>query len=253
MSKKNKLIKIGITALAVLVVLYFVGCMLLSAAIRKGVETFMPKITGTPVKMEKLSFSPLNGHVYIRNFVISNPQGYTTPDAFRLGEMDVKVRPLSLLTDKIEIDYILIRGAEVTYETGLSSSNITDIKANVKKFTGDKKPEEKPEPAAKKSGKKLVIGKFDMEDTKMRGALNSELLKKIGANQVTVPVPGVHLKDIGKEDNASMETTIDKVFGSVFDVVDKTAASAWNVGGQVIEGVKEKGKELIDGVKNIFK
>ena len=63
------------------------------------------------------------------------------------------------LADRIIIEEIYIDGAEVTYEAGLTGSNIGKIKKNIEEFAGP--PKEGEEPKEKEGeGKKIQINRF---------------------------------------------------------------------------------------------
>jgi len=58
--------------------------------------------------------------------VVGNPEGFKTESVFQLNQIRVILDPKSLLTNRIHIREILIDAPEITYEVGLSGSNIGD-------------------------------------------------------------------------------------------------------------------------------
>ncbi len=69
----------------------------------------------------------LSGKGTLTGFLIGNPDGFNTDHVFALGTVRGDVALPSLLSDKIVIEEIYIDGPEVTYEAGLTGSNIGKI------------------------------------------------------------------------------------------------------------------------------
>ena len=127
-------------ALAVLILLVVIAIVVVASQagslIQRGVETYGPEITGTSVRLSDVDISLLSGHASINNLVVGNPKGFKTAEAFRVGEVSVTLDVVSLFSDQIRIEKILIAGAELTYEQVNKRSNIDALKRNVEKNTG---------------------------------------------------------------------------------------------------------------------
>ena len=98
---KRLLKRILLGSLIALVSLLVLTYLSLGYIVRNAVETVVPKITGTPVKMESFSFSILTGKVKIRNFVIGNPKGFNTEYAFSLGSLSFDINMDTLFSKKL--------------------------------------------------------------------------------------------------------------------------------------------------------
>ena len=60
----------------VLAVVLFIGVYLfLNSIVRSGVETALPMVTGTPVKLNSVAISLLSGKGTLKGFIIGNPEG----------------------------------------------------------------------------------------------------------------------------------------------------------------------------------
>ena len=231
-------------SLIALVVLLLLVYLFLGNIVRGTVETVVPKITGTPVKMESFSFSMMTGKVRMKNFVIGNPKGFNTEYAFRLGSLLVDIDMGTLLSKRLVIDEIRIDDTQIIYEQGLSTSNLGEIKSNIDKFVkGDKPKEEKAETSKKAgAGKKIQINNFYFNRAGV--SLSAVLLQ---GQKATMPIPDIHLKDIGKEgEGASVGEVADEIFTAVY-------ASIGKVAGAGTEAIKGIGNETWNKVKGIFK
>lgn len=241
---KKFLKRILLGSLITLVVLLFLVYIFLGNIVKGTVETIVPKITGTPVKMESFSFSVMTGKIRIKKFVIGNPKDYKTEYAFNLGNLFVDIDMSTLLSKRLVIDEIRIEEAKVICEFGLGTSNLGEIKSNIDKFSkGDKPKEQKAEtPKKEGEGKKVQINNFYFN-----GASVSAGAVILQGGKVTLPIPDIHLKDIGKEEKgASVGEVADEVFTAIYTSVGKVVGS----GADVLKGV---GDETWNKVKGIFK
>ncbi|MFZ2658625.1 MAG: hypothetical protein WAX69_27070 [Victivallales bacterium] len=237
----KKMILFFCVSLIVLIgLLYF--C--LGYIVKTAVINLVPRITGTPVKMESFSFSMFTGKIRMTKFVIGNPEGFNTEYAFSLDELVVGLKMGTLFSKKIVIDEIRVNGAHVIYELGLSTSNLKEINANVKKYTRegkDGKKEQKtdsPMREDKDAGRKVQIDNFDFNDTKV--SLSVFLLQ--GA-KTSISIADIHLQDIGKDgEGVSIGEAAIQIFNAIYKSIGKTASS----GTDPVKGLGE-------GLKGFFK
>jgi len=186
----------GIILLLIVVVLIILSVSL-NTMIKTGVETIGPTITGTDVTLEKVDLSLFSGQGQLEKLVVHNPPGFHTEHAFNLKTIHVKVDLESALSDTVVIKEILIDSPEISFEGTLSGSNISKIYENVKAFAGsiggtDEDGGGSPEQTS--SEKKIQIDQFILENAKV--TLSTPYLK---GQQVTILLPVVHLRDIGKQ------------------------------------------------------
>jgi hypothetical protein len=225
-------------------VLYFGGSRALNAGVERGIETFGPRVTQTPVTLEKADLSVLSGSGSLRGLRVGNPEGYKSEDIFALGQIDLKVDTGSVFGDVIYIDHIIIREPAISYEKKLTTSNVRDLMRNIEAFTGPSEPaaEDAPEEAGAK--KQVVIRRLLIEDgTIFVGAL--------GVGQ-TVPLPRIEMANIGEEGNRmTMAEAVDLVLQQVLKAIGPAIANAADLGGAAVDALKTQGLEragqAIDG------
>ncbi len=259
MSKGLKIALIPVIAIVVLLVAVLLFVMFaLSGTASTAVETIMPKITGTPVKLEGFTISPFSGKGTIKGFIIGNPKGYNTPSSFELGKVRVDVDLGSLFTDTIVIEEIYIDAPKITYEAGIPS-NIGQIQKNVEEYAGPPKEGEEPEEEEKEEeagpGKKIIIRHFLLENGQI--ALSARFLQ---GHAAPVPLPKVELHDVGGGEDGegkSIAEVSKEIFTSVGGEVTKLATEKLNeikkLGGKVIEGGLDAGKDALEGGKDAGK
>jgi len=241
-------------ALVVLVLLVVVAVVVASQAgslIKRGVETYGPEITGTSVAVSGVDISLLSGHASINNLVIGNPQGFTSSEAFRVGEVSVKLDVGSLFSEQILIEKILIDGAELTYEQINKRSNIDALKENVEKNTGSGSTEEN----SGASDVQVVIDNLYINGTQVN--VRADVLGKQEHQSVTIA--DIHLQDLGKGGDSSVAAVVDEVVRLVTKAATKAAMKELGER-KVKEAIdKKKGEalqklddKLGDKLKNLF-
>ena len=251
--------RIGIGILVVLIVLILVINFYGGAIVKKGIETAVPPILGVPVTVEDVSFRLLAGKIGIKNLVIGNPEGFKSDYLFKLGTLKVSLNMKSLLSDTILIEEIRVLEPGVTYELALGSSNIGKLLENLE---GDEPKEEKPKeekaekPESDKPGKKVIIETFEFAS----GEIGVKA-KMLGGKGVTVPLPTILLKDIGKEKEGGaslvdiIREIIKAIAGAVTDVVTGSVKllgdGAKAAAGMASDGVSAAGDAALEGAENV--
>ena len=264
---KKKLFHIISVTAGIMILLFVLLSVVLGLIIKTTVNNVMPMITGTPVSMGSCYLNPITGTLSIKDFTIGNPEGYATPNAFKLNEVYVDLAVTSLLSDKIIIEDILVDDMEVCFETKMTETNVGRIMDNINKLTAKdeevektQSPENQPEDTevneettetpAEQSSKGIEIDHFKF--------VNSKLIIHAGGG-VDVPLPNIEINDLGKdsEKGADAVEITDKVFTalyhSIIEAAEKSGMENVKKGtGQAVESIKEGAGAVVDGVKNLF-
>ena len=284
--KKLVMIVAGLFVVGVVVLVLSLST-IVSSSIKFGVEEFAPVFTGAPVALEEVDISIFSGTGSLKGLVVGNPEGFVTDCAIKLGEAAISIDVGTITSDVIVINEILIDGPEITYEGTMDTSNIKAILANIEKATQstevvddskndtetvdvpqvekDRETVEIPQAekdsaddaevaASEESGKKIIINNFIIRNGKIN--ISSVLL---GGKIVSVPLPAMHLKDIGKDsDGASPAAVLKEIMGEVDAIVGSAAAvvlkplEALKKGQEAItEGAKKLGESLGGGTQEI--
>jgi hypothetical protein len=256
------LFKIGAVVVLLIVVALAVLSFYLDSMIKAGVEAVGPKITGTTMTLGSVSLSPLSGQARLKGLVVGNPQGFHAANSFKLTDAKVSVDLKTALSNKLVIEEILIDGPEITYEGSSSGSNISKIQENVAAFgkkagaQGDAEPKaEKKEPGQKK----VQINHFIVKNARLNAS--TSMLK---GKTVTLPMPDIHLKDIGKDSGGvTPETAASEVFAAINRSVLQSVSGAGKLLEKGAEAVGEAAKSVgseagkagskaVEGVKGLF-
>ncbi len=225
--KRGLLIGGGIVVVVVVGVIAFV-VLNINPIIKDSVQTYGSEITKVAVVLNEVDISPWSGKGKMAGMTVGNPKGYHTDSAFQLGVISVDLDVGSVTEDTVIIHEIVIAGPKVTYEFGPGGSNIDVIRKNVESFLGGGKKSDggggsRPSGEAKseQGGKRIIIENLIIRDGKV--SVSAALLK---GKKLSVPLPSIHLKDIGKDKGgASPGEVAEKIMASVADGVTKAVGS----------------------------
>ncbi len=209
---------IGIGAIIVVVVIIIFGLSNLGPIIKKAVNSYGPNITKTELHVDDVGVSIFSAEAKIKKFFLGNPDGFKTPSAMTVGSVLVNVDEKSLSSNTIVIDRIEVIRPEITYEKKGKIDNFNTILNNITQTSDSKKRSKK-----EGTGKKLIIRDFILKE----GNVNLELsVYGLGDKKIDVPLPNLHLKDIGKKKNgASPAEAFKEVFAALYGKITSPAVT----------------------------
>ena len=212
--------------------------------------TLISQVTQTEASLGEVDISLLSGRVVINNLEIGNPIGYKNKNAFELGKFALQFDPKSVLTDKIMINDVQISGLNVSSEAKANgTTNISQLKDNIAKSLGQKEPTNpKPTaqgtqaPATSSTSKQpaVVIKDLRVDDSSVNVALSGIPGIPKDALAVTVPLPNIHLQNIGENKKQTLgETALQVVNAIDVEVVKASATAAKEATQKAIQGGKD--------------
>jgi hypothetical protein len=237
--------KIILGIVLVLIVLLVAAVLLvgthLGEIVKAGLETVGPRVTQTSLTVNSVNVSVVGGSAAVNGLVLGNPEGYQAPQAISLGAVAVSLSPGSILSDKVVIHAIAVRGAEITFEGNpLGANNLTKIMDNVNAMAGaankaDAKANAAAAPGGKKSAKKLEVDDFLITGAKVHANLTGLVSKEL-----TLTLPDIHFTDLGKGgDGITAADLTQKILGQITaDTVRALASSATELGKNAVDAAK---------------
>jgi uncharacterized protein involved in outer membrane biogenesis len=248
MKKIKKIIVFGVIAfLVVLIVAGIAVGFFLGDIVKAGMQTVGPKVTQVSITVDKVGVSILTGSVSIKGLVVGNPEGYTAPQAISLGEATVSISPMSVLSDKIVVHEVHVLSPEITFEGNplTGRNNLSKIMDNVSAFQGGggaSAAANTNAPASSKPAKKLEV-----DDFLLTGA-------KVHYGDVTLPLPDIHLTDLGTDENGITAADLTKrVLSEITSATLKAVAeSATNLGGTAGKAMGNGLDSVKKGIGNLF-
>lgn len=212
----------------------------MDSLVAKAVRNFGPEILGVSVRLDSAHIKPVDGSASLQGLDIGNPAGFHTDRAFVADEISMKLDTGTLTKDVVVIHEIVVQAPRVTYEQASGGSNLDVIQRNIQSYI-DKKSD------GKSSGKKLVIENLYVRNGKV--SVSHEMLK---GKSMTVTLPEIHLKDIGKSSGGvTPEQAARQVVGSITQAATSVVTNLHldSVSKRVTDSVSSG----IDKVKGWFK
>ena len=253
---KKKVWTITGIVVGIIVVLLVIVYFSLSVILKSSVQTFGSMVLGVPVTVDRIDLKPFSGALAIRNLTVGNPEGYSSPHAFKLGKFDVVLVPSSLFGKKMIIDNLAVDGMELNYETNLLRSNLSDIQNNINRLSkgssssASAEKQEKTEEQAAES-KPLQINRLDLSDIKIYTILKGREDTRV----VPLMAPPVHLQDLGTEpEGITPVEVMSKVMTTLLTNVAKALADGtMDVGNLLGDGASSAGSKMGEGLENTGK
>ncbi len=182
----------------------------IDSIVETAVNDFGPKITQTKVHLDKADISLSTGKGTLRGLSVGNPvnRGFKPNTLLFMDKIQVIIDRSSLLTDTIIIDKINIVKPQITYELKkLSESNFDALLANIAQASQNILPkktqtknENLPQSTTEKaeqstdSAKKVIINELLIS-----GASVTVDMTGLPGNGLTLSLPDIHLRNIGKD------------------------------------------------------
>ena len=247
---KKLVLRILIAAVVLILLVVMAIHFFLDAGIKKGIETFGPRLAKVEIKLDSVSLSLLSGSGSVKGLFVGNPEGFKTPSAIKVGTASLALQPGSLFSDKVVIKSINVQAPEITYETDFKSSNLKRIISNLEAATGGGANAPAQTNQAK-AGKKLEVDEFVISGAKLHLGIDSPL----GGTSTTVPLVDIHLSELGTGPEGITAADLTK---KVLGAVEKEAASvavhaASDIGKGAADLTKGAGSSASNAVNSVTK
>ena len=263
---------VAVVVVAVIVVFFYSG-----DVIKAAVEEMGPKLTRAEVKLDKADLSIASGEAVLSGLLIGNPSGFTTPHAFKLHSIAVKLDTSTVGKDTVVINEILINAPDVIAEIGtlnvnplkigesvresLNSSNLIAIRNNVGAFVKQQGGDSSGDSG--KQSPKLIIEKFRMNDVKVRAVAHEGMTLDLAVKPFSIALDGIGKSEGGLEPEKIAAMLIpeiqDKVIdgmlpdlmGNVTNMLEDAGKLATGAVKGVVEGAGSVGEGAGDAVKDV--
>ena len=218
---------VGLVALALLSLPLWIGPTVASVA-----RCVVPSYTGCDFRLESFRLNPFTGRLQLVEAHLSNPRGFSQPEAFSVATVRVDVAVGSLLTSTIHVREIAIEGPFVGYFSANGTNNFAAILANVEAKMG---PSEKTPTGAEGkegAGKKVIIDRFRLAGT------------RVNLGMLPLAIPTIELTDIGKDTGGA---TFVEVRDVVWANLAKFVTGVGNMASELLKGTGKAATGLVQG------
>lgn len=163
----------------------------LDAVVAAAIRSYGPEITGVSVLLESVKIQPTDGVADLRGLELGNPPGFKTTRALSMGKITMKLNAASVTKDVVHVKEILIEAPEISYEAASGGSNLDAILQHVDAYIVGKTGAPM---AGTSQGKET---KVRIDHLYVKGAYAQVHADALRGKTVRVPVPDLHLTDIG--------------------------------------------------------
>lgn len=209
----------------------------LDSLVAQAIRDYGSAMAQAPVQVGSVRIQSSDGRGTLQGLVVGNPSGFKTAYALQAAQVELEVDIATLTSDVIVIKKIAVIAPDLIYEKGESMTNFDALQKNIAQYLG---PQKKLKPGEKE--KKFIVQDFVVRDAKAQASAAF-----MNGKTVTVPLPDIHLRDLGKAQGgatagelaAEMTAAIKaRLTGAVhFDSLMKSAGSALDKAGQAIKGL----------------
>jgi hypothetical protein len=197
---KKVLIGMFLTGIICIAALCYFSTTILATVIKKGVEAGLPQLTKTSGVLNDVDISIMSGTAKLEGFVLGNPKGFQADSALQLREMKVTVDIMSLLSDTVVINDIVIDAPVITYDYKKNGSNFSVIMDNVESFSNKSTKDGSSDSSVDSKNKKGETSKVDWKNLE-------DKIKEKASEKGTEADSG---SDNTTDDAVAQEETVDK-------------------------------------------
>ena len=196
MKRKTKFCLAAVAAVAVILAAALLAVALsLGGIVKKGIEMYGPSATGVDVHLKGAEVWLVDGRAQLDGLVVGNPQGCKTPTAIVADKVSARIQTASAFSGKVVIESLDFKAPVVTLEGGLKDNNLTRIEKNLDDYCAG--PSNAPNSPAPSSGPAKTKRTYQVNNLVITGAKVQVNTKVTLGNTVTLPIPDIHLTNLG--------------------------------------------------------
>ncbi len=213
--KKTVLITVAMVVALTCIVVFFLFISL-DTLVTMAVEKYGTEILKADVRLNQTDISASSGKGSLSGLRVSNPDGFETESALELDKVDVHIDMGTIAGNTVVIKEVNLLAPQVTYERGAQGSNLDALKRNITGGESSGSPQKGGADSKDTGGggKKLIIENLYIREGKV-----SVSAVGLGGKKMSVGLPTVHLKDIGKDKGgASPEEVVKKILDAIGDI-----------------------------------
>ena len=162
----------------------------------------------------------------------------------KVGELTLSLDLDSITDHPIIIKDILVMEPDIIFEKLDGVSNFDALLKNVEAYTGEDESGDKDDSKTPK----IIIENLRVQDAKVGASF-----KLIEGKALSLPMPDIHLKDIGKESGgASPAEAAREIMGSMNQAIGSVLGGIKDGAANVLKKGKEGVKKVGDKLKGLF-
>jgi hypothetical protein len=213
MKKRNVVLSIVGSVLALLVVAVLVAWAMIDSLAKQAVQEGGQYALGVPTKVNSVNLSLLGGSLQMETLGVGNPAGYSSPHLMRAGRFHLALSPGSVFSDTVVVPVFELDGLDVNIEPKTLTNNIAVVLDHLKKLGGESSAAHQPQapaPKEKPSGKKVRVDKVVI-----RNVVAHVILPIPAVKPLVVKVPAIELNNVSSDSGISIDQLIGRLVPAV--------------------------------------
>jgi hypothetical protein len=180
------ILSVLVALLIVIVIAVLVGLRNLDALVEAAIESVGPHVTQTEVTVERVNIELTEARGTVYGLTVANPEGFTQPYIFQVGEVSLQILPGSLTERVLVLPRVVIDGAELYAEhAGVADINVHQMLQNMQRNEDEKAKATTASPDVR----------FMVEELRFTNATLHLLSSELGERRLTMQ--DIHLTDLG--------------------------------------------------------
>ncbi|MFN0009752.1 MAG: hypothetical protein ACKVXR_17805 [Planctomycetota bacterium] len=159
------------------------GWLFLDSLVEAGIEKGATYATGVETQVEGVDASLFSGRFGLQGLSLANPPGFRSEPFFALKSARAEWENSTILSERIEMDQLVLDGVDVSLERTSSGTNYGVILDHLEKLSPPTQGEEKAPDGA---GKRLTIRKIEIRNVHAGLHLSGVPLSS-GSAELTIP------------------------------------------------------------------
>ena len=188
-------ITVSLVVVAVAVALVWLARSL-DGIVKSAIESVGSELLDTRVSVGSVSIDPREGRGTLRDLRIRNPEGFSSGDAFSLGEVVLQIDVSSLTGSPIVLREVSVHSPEVLAEANAQGLNLDVLRRNVER-SGSKGADAKATSGGSEPPR-IAIRRFAIE-----GGKASSDTTALGGKLEEIEIPPLSLSDVGGRNGAT--------------------------------------------------
>jgi hypothetical protein len=197
----------------------------LDSMIKAAIEKYGSQVTQTTVSVNGVNTKLAEGEASLTDIVIGNPQDFTTPKAFNMGNISAKLDIASLSSGgPIILNEVAIDKPSINFEVNKQGkNNLQTLERNIKSYAGSAESA-KAETAAASGGteRKIIINNLYIRDGQI--SITQALFPD---KPLSAKLPVIHLTNIGRDKGGATAAQIaERILGAISADAAKVATNS---------------------------
>ncbi len=188
----------------------------LDELVKNAIETYGTEAAQTPVAVHEVKIGLKDGSGVINGLSVGNPQGFSTPQIFTLGEIATRIDLKSISEELVTIDEVRIVAPEVFFEINQAGgTNLDRLKKNLTAGTTGSTEKSTTNPSGGGQGPNILIRRLLFAD----GQIHAKVIPL--GKDYELKLPRIELTNLGGKNGSPARQVAEQLLTVLSDTALK--------------------------------